>query len=538
MEPSEKNSIGVINVIPADLTEDAYLEKLGYQQELKRSFSLLGMIGFSFSIVTSWTALAGVLIAGISAGGPPVMIYSWIAISILTLAVAYSMAEICSSYPVAGGQYSWVYILAPPKIARGASWVTGWLMITGILAMGATNNFVCSNFILGQVNLTHPDFVIERWHIVLVSYAVAFFAAFVNIWGPHLLEKISKASDSAAIIWNITSFFIVVIVVLATNSNKQPASFVFKEFQNFTGFGPAMAAILGILQSAFGMCCYDAPAHMTEEMKNASREAPKAIIMSVYIGAVTGFIFLISICFCIGNIDATASTPTGVPLIQIFFDSTQSTVGSCFLATLITIIGLFCAAALQAEGSRSLYAFARDHGLPFSPFWSKVDPKSKIPFNALLLAVAVQLALCAIDFGTTTGFNTVIAIGTEGFYLSYAAPLGARALSKLTGHHRRLEGAYTLGKFSLLLNVIGLLFLLFASITFNFPQVNPVTKDNMNYTSAALGAIGAISLLTWITTGRKKFTGPALGNAVCDESGPSESVEKVSNNSDVDPDVR
>jgi hypothetical protein len=25
-----------------------------------------------------------------------------------------------------------------------------------------------------------------------------------------------------------------------------------------------MAAILGILQSFFGMCCYDAPAHMTE----------------------------------------------------------------------------------------------------------------------------------------------------------------------------------------------------------------------------------------------------------------------------------
>lgn len=35
--------------------------------------------------------------------------------------------------------------------------------------------------------------------------------------------------------------------------------------------------------------------------------------------------------------------------------------------------------------------------------------------NALMLAVGVQLALCAIDFGTTTGFNTVIAIATEGF---------------------------------------------------------------------------------------------------------------------------
>lgn len=113
------------------LEEEAALEKLGYRQELKRSFSLVGMIGFSFSIVTSWTALGGVLILGVESGGPPVMIYSWLGICAFCVAVAYSMAEICSAYPVAGGQYSWVAVLAPPGVARGLSWVTGWFMITG-----------------------------------------------------------------------------------------------------------------------------------------------------------------------------------------------------------------------------------------------------------------------------------------------------------------------------------------------------------------------------------------------------------------------
>ncbi|KAL8641966.1 MAG: hypothetical protein Q9228_001283 [Teloschistes exilis] len=118
-------------VLPEDVQEDAVLESLGYQQELKRSFGLLGMIGFSFSIVTSWTALGGVLIIGFESGGPPVMIYSWVAICLFALAVAYAMAEICSAYPVAGGQYSWVAVLAPPSVARGLSYVTGWFMITG-----------------------------------------------------------------------------------------------------------------------------------------------------------------------------------------------------------------------------------------------------------------------------------------------------------------------------------------------------------------------------------------------------------------------
>ena len=141
----------------------------------------------------------------------------------------------------------------------------------------------------------------------------------------------------------------------------------------------------------------------------------KAIVLSVYIGAITGLIFLISICFCIGDIQATAATSTGVPLIQIFFDSTGSVAGACVLSSLLAVIAIFCANALLAEGSRSLYAFARDQGLPFSDVWGKVDEKRQVPVNAVLLAAGFQLALCAIDFGTITGFNTVIAIATEGF---------------------------------------------------------------------------------------------------------------------------
>lgn len=403
--------MSIANPQDATFYEDALLSKLGYQQELKRSFGLLGMIGFSFSIVTSWTALGGVLIIGVESGGPPVMIWSWIGICVFTLAVAYSLAEICSAFPTNGGQYSWVAMLAPPRIARGMSWVTGWFMVTGILAMGATNNFVGANFILGQANLSIPNYEIKRWHTVLVAYLITWISTTVNLYGPHLLDRMSRGM----LIWNVVSFVVVIVVILACNDHKQPASFVFRDLENSTGFGTGFAAILGLLQSSFGMCCYDAPAHMTEEMLQPSREAPKAIVMSVYIGAVTGFVFLVSVCFCIGDITKTAESTTGVPLIQIFYDSTQSTVGACFLSSLIVVIILFCSNALLAEASRSLFAFARDGGLPFSRLFAEVDGRRYIPIYAILLACGVQMALNAIYFGTLTGFNTVVSIATEGF---------------------------------------------------------------------------------------------------------------------------
>ena len=97
--------------------------------------------------------------------------------------------------------------------------------------------------------------------------------------------------------------------------------------------------------------------------------------------------------------------------------------------------------------------------------------------------------------------------------LSYAMPLFVRILARFSGHAKVLQGPYTLGKYGIVLNIIGFVFLLFASITFNFPTLNPVDQQNMNYTSAAIGIIGLISLVTWFTTGRKHFTGPNIGVA-------------------------
>ncbi|EXJ83862.1 hypothetical protein A1O1_07490 [Capronia coronata CBS 617.96] len=491
----------------ASLGNEAQLAKLGYEQELKRSFGLLGMVGFSFSIVTCWTALGGTLTVGITAGGPPVMVWSWVGICLLSLCVAYSFAEMCSAWPTAGGQYSWVAILAPPKYARGSAWVTGWFMCTGIVAMGAVNNFICSNFILGMANLNNPGYTIERWHDVLVTYLLAICAALVNIFLSRWLNQISMF----AVVWNLVSFFVVIITILACNDHKQSGSFVFSDFQNDTGFSSGgMAVMIGLLQTLFGMACYDAPAHMSEELREPAKQAPQAIVMSVWLGAVTGFVFLISAFFCIGDIQATADTPTGVPLIQIMYDSTGSIGGATALSCLITVIVLIASNSLMAEGGRALWAFARDHGLPFSGVLKQVNKRSQVPVYSILLCMVIQMGLNSIYYASYEGFSTVVSIATFGFYLSYAMPLLARLWSFFAGyeHAKRIPGAYNMGKWSPVLNALGLAFLIFGGIDFNFPQEGPVDADNMNYCSAAFGIIGLISLVTWVFDGRKNFTGP------------------------------
>lgn len=55
---------------------------------------------------------------------------------------------------------------------------------------------------------------------------------------------------------------------------------------------------------------------------------------------------------------------------------------------------IFAATAIMTTSSRMNYAFARDGGLPASPFFSKVHTKLGVPLNGLFLTF-----FCVIIFG-------------------------------------------------------------------------------------------------------------------------------------------
>lgn len=93
-------------------------------------------------------------------------------------------------------------------------------------------------------------------------------------------------------------------------------------------------------------------------------------------------------------------------------------------------------------------------------------------------------------------------------------PLLSRILAHFTGKKTRLEGPYSLGRWGIVLNIIGFLYLGFVCVISNLPSVTPVTSENMNYTSAATGVVMLVSLIFWIMTGRNKFTGPAYDELV------------------------
>lgn len=104
-----------------------------------------------------------------------------------------------------------------------------------------------------MAQLANPAYTIQRWHTCLTCYCLLALAALANVWGRHLLDKLGKVM----IVFNLLSFVVVIVVILALDRDKQDPNFVFVDFQNTTGFGASYASLLGILQAAFGMTGYD-----------------------------------------------------------------------------------------------------------------------------------------------------------------------------------------------------------------------------------------------------------------------------------------
>ena len=110
-------------------------------------------------------------------------------------------------------------------------------------------------------------------------------------------------------------------------------------------------------------------------------------------------------------------------------------------------------------------------------------------------------------------------------------PLLVRVWGRLKG--RDIDSAYSLGRAGWILNVVGILYLAFACITFNFPTAYPVNSANMNYTSAATGLAVLIAVTTWFTTGRANYSGPLAARiieknraeATMNETGISSGIE-------------
>lgn len=377
----------------------------------------------------------------------------------------------------------------------------------------ATAGLLGSQLIVGIISLESPTYSSQRWQQFLIYIGYTLFAFLLNAFGNASLPYINKA----AFIWSISGFAIICITVLATSSpHYADADFVFRSFLNKTGWPDGIAWLLGLLQGGLGLTGYDAVAHMIEEIPNATVEGPKIMISCVGIGTFTGFIFLMILLFVSGGegaVDDLISSSAG-PLPKILFTATNNHAGYICLLMFPLICLLFAGTGILTTSSRMTYAFARDGGLPFSPYFARIHPRLGIPLNALCLTTTFVVIFGCIFLGSSSAFNAITAASVVALGVSYGMPIAvniAQARRALPPRPFQLPSIV-----GWVLNLIGLAYIILTTVLFLFPPELPVTANNMNYCVVAFAIWLAISVIQWIIDGRRNYSGPKFDDHVLD----------------------
>ncbi len=483
-------------------SDEETLHQLGYAQELRRRMSGFSNFAVSFTIISILSGCLTLYSFGMLTGGPVVITWGWPIVGIMTLFVGLAMAEVCSSFPTAGGLYYWSAKLARRNGAAW-SWFTGWFNFLGQVAVTAGIDFGCALFINAFLAL---QFGVSEahWVTILIFAIVLLVHGLVNQFGIRLVALLNDVS----VWWHITGVLIIVGALtfgLQHGAHHQSASFVFTHFNNGTGLtvGHWYILLIGLLLAQYTFTGYDASAHMTEETRSAARSGPRGIVMSIIVSLIAGWILLIGVTFAIQNY-ATESTAYVAPA-QIFVDAVGKTGGELLL---LIAIGaqLFCGMSSITANSRMIYAFSRDGALPGSALWHRVNKRTRTPTNAIWLAAAGALILGLPYLWNSAAYFAVTSIATIGLYIAYVTPTFLRL--RLGASFQR--GPWHLGRWSYVVGIIAVVWVVFITILFLLPQAGPIGFKTFNYAIVAVGVVLGFATIYWLVSAKNWFTGPRV----------------------------
>ncbi|KAJ7254403.1 amino acid/polyamine transporter I [Mycena haematopus] len=485
------------------LTDEDLLAQLGYKQEFKRDFSRLELFGLSFTIIGVVQSIAAVLLFSLPYGGLVGMVWGWFTCCCFLIFVGLAMAELGSAAPTAGGLYYWTFKFSSPNSRRLLSWLIGYVNTASYTAGVASVDWGIATQIMAAANIgSDGQFIATNAQVYGVFCAMLVSHAFVA----SLATKTIARLQHFYVFLNI-ALFVVVIIALPVATPKEfqnSASFAFGHFENTSGWSDGYAFILSFLAPAWTVGGFDATVHISEEARNAPRAVPFAILSATIVGCILGWITVIVLAFYIGNdLDSVIGNPIGQPMATIFFNSVGKR-GTLAIWTFVILTLWMAGMDILIVGSRQLFAFSRDRGMPLSRLLYNINPRTKTPVNAVISLAFLALLLGLLSFAGPLAINAVFTMSIVCQYMGLATPIVAR----FVGGQPFVPGPFNLGLLSAPVAFVASAYLIFMIVVFMFPAVPRPTSHSMNYTVVVVGGTLMLSLGYYFFSGRHWFTGP------------------------------
>lgn len=369
------------------------LAKFGYKQELKRSLSVweLTAFGLNYMIPIAPAIIFGFVLT--TSGGSVALPYMIAGIAMFFTALSYG--AMVQNFPLAGSIYNYVSRGWNPHVGFLAGWILilDYILIPTVTAMSASI----------YIREFYPQVPYAVW---LLLFAVGMGT--LNLFGVELMAKLG--------LWLLLLGEVVIFVGFAVwiwATHKQGLPLITSVPFKFDSVSTLMTATSLAVLSYLG---FDAVTTLSEETNNPRRDVPKAVYLSVVIGAatmfVTGYLGMLLIPnwrdFA-GNENWVATT-----LFQVAKRANDTWFPVFYTAGFLIAMGVFNVVA-TAAGARLLYGMGRDGMIPRGIF-GKINKRFQTPHWNIIIIVVIEYVLGIVM--SIASITNLINYGALGGFLA------------------------------------------------------------------------------------------------------------------------
>ena len=393
------------------------------------------------------------------AGTPTLMLLAWVLGGALSLVGALTYAELATSYPSAGGDYTFLTRAYGKNVSFLFAWARSMVICTGSIAL--------LGFILG-------DYLTRLYSLGTYSSACYAAIAALLLTGINLigLRGASRMQNGLTIV-EIGGVLLVAIAGMTLDA--APPVAVAATQDGAGAFGLAMVFVL----LTFGG--WNEAAYVSAEVRGGPRAVVRTLVMSIGIITLVYLLFVVGALHGLGFEQLKSSEAVGVVVIE----RALGPLGGQLVGVIVAIAALTSMNSTMIVGARSNYSVARDwRTLAFMGHWQGERSTPSVGF-----AVQAAVALALIGFGALEkdGFATMVEFTAPVFWFFFM--LSGIALLVLRRREPQLPRPFRVPLYPLLplIFVATCAYLFYSSVVY-------ARSQNAGYVALAVMISGALVL--------------------------------------------